>query len=56
MDVSVVFPSKNREKYVRKAVRTAFKARHVREVIIVDGGSSDNTVDVALKEGARVIT
>jgi len=55
MDVSVVFPSRNREKYVRRAVRTAFKARHVKEVIVVDGGSSDKTVDVALKEGAKVI-
>lgn len=55
MDVSVVFPSKNREKYVAKAVRTAFKAKHVQEVIIVDGGSSDNTVDIALKEGAKII-
>ncbi len=55
MDVSVVFPSRNREKYVRRAVRTAFRARHVKEVIVVDGGSSDGTVSVALKEGAKVI-
>lgn len=55
MDVSVVFPSRNREKYVKRAVRTAFKAKHVKEVIVVDGGSSDKTVDVALKEGAKVI-
>ena len=55
MDVSVVFPSRNRERYVRRAVRTAFRARHVKEVIVVDGGSSDNTIDVALKEGAKVI-
>jgi len=55
MDVSVVFPSRNREKYVRRAVRTAFRARHVKEVIVVDGGSSDNTIDVALEEGAKVI-
>ncbi len=55
MDVSVVFPSRNRERYVRKAVRTAFRAKNVSEVIVVDGGSCDDTVKTALKEGAKVI-
>lgn len=55
MNVSVVFPSKNRAKYVKNAVRTAFKAKHVDEVIIVDGGSCDDTVRIALKEGAKAI-
>lgn len=53
MNVSVVFPSKNRERYVRKAVRTAFRAKHVSEVIVVDGGSCDDTVKIALKEGPK---
>jgi len=37
MAVSVIFPVKNREEYVKRAVKTAFKAKHVMEVIVVDG-------------------
>lgn len=55
MDVSVVFPSKNRECYIKRAVKTAFKAEYVTEVIVVDGGSRDRTVELAKRMGAKVI-
>lgn len=55
MKVSVIFPTKNREHYVKRAVRTAFKARNVQEVIVVDGGSRDKTLEIAKREGAKVI-
>jgi glycosyltransferase involved in cell wall biosynthesis len=55
MEISVIFPTKDRECYVKRAVRTAFKVKLVREVIVVDGGSRDRTVKLAKKEGAEVI-
>ncbi|MEM2486042.1 MAG: glycosyltransferase [Candidatus Bathyarchaeia archaeon] len=55
MDVSVIFPSKNRECYIKRAVKTAFKAKHVTEVIVVDGGSRDRTIELAKRMGAKVI-
>lgn len=55
MNVSVIFPTKNRAHYVKRAIRTAFKARRVEEVIVVDGGSKDDTIRIAEREGAKVI-
>lgn len=55
MDISVVFPTKNREHHVKRSIRAAFRAKGVKEVIIVDGGSTDRTIELAEKEGARVV-
>lgn len=55
MEISVIFPTKNREYHVKRAVRTAFKVKCAREVIVVDGGSRDRTIELAKKEGAEVI-
>ncbi|RLG06655.1 MAG: hypothetical protein DRN59_02655, partial [Thaumarchaeota archaeon] len=55
MEISVIFPTKNREGHVKRAVRTAFKAKAVGEVIVVDGGSRDKTLEIAEREGAKVI-
>ncbi|MEM0329710.1 MAG: glycosyltransferase, partial [Nitrososphaerota archaeon] len=55
MSISVIFPTKNRAHYVKRAVRTAFKAHRVEEVIVIDGGSMDDTIRIAEREGAKVI-
>ncbi len=46
MKISVIFPAKNREYYVKRAVKTAFKVKRVLEVIIVDGGSRDRRLNL----------
>jgi rSAM/selenodomain-associated transferase 2 len=51
--LSVVIPALNEEKCIGDAVRSV---RDVAEVIVVDGGSGDATVDAARRAGARVVT
>lgn len=53
-DISVVIPAINEESAVSGAIRSAQRAGAV-EVIVADGGSSDDTVAVAAKAGASKI-
>lgn len=52
--VSAIIPCLNEEEAIGPVVR-AVLAQGVAEVIIVDGGSSDRTVDVAAAAGARTV-
>jgi glycosyltransferase involved in cell wall biosynthesis len=53
--VDVVMPARNEALTVEANVRAARGCRFVREVIVVDDGSSDDTGLVARDHGARVI-
>ncbi|MCQ2964478.1 MAG: glycosyltransferase [archaeon] len=54
--VSVIIPAYNEEETVAEVVRVTKKLTYVNEVIVVDDGSSDNTVEEAKKAGAIVIS
>ena len=53
MKISVVIPTLNSEKTIRVAVSSSLKVAD--EVIVVDSFSTDRTVEIAEKEGARVL-
>jgi len=52
--VSAIIPCLNEEAAIARVVTSVF-ARDVGEVVVVDGGSHDRTVDEATAAGARVI-
>jgi len=54
MKISVVIPALNEEQAIAEVVR-AVPADRVHEVIVVDNGSTDKTVEQASSVGARVI-
>ncbi len=53
--VSLVIPVYNEEETLGIIIRAAKKADYIREVIIVDDGSTDNSRAIAEKEGAEVV-
>ena len=53
MKISVIIPTLNSEKTIGIAVRSAVSVAD--EVIVVDSFSTDRTVDIAEREGAKVI-
>ena len=54
--VSIVIPAYNEEATVAKVVSVARKLSYVTEVIVVDDGSTDRTVEEAESAGATVIS
>lgn len=53
--ISVIIPTLNEERTVRRAIQSAKKAGPDTEIIVVDAGSHDRTKAVAESTGARVI-
>lgn len=57
LDISVVIPAYNRARFIPRALASvAAQTKQPREVIVVDDGSSDDTVAVARAWGATVLT
>ncbi|HEY4338009.1 MAG TPA: glycosyltransferase, partial [Puia sp.] len=54
--VTVIIPALNEEKTIGQVIRQARRNELVNEIIVVDDMSSDNTIEEARKEGAKVIT
>lgn len=54
--ITVVIPALNECKTIARIVRHMRQSPNVTEVVVVDDGSIDGTPDIALKEGAKVIT
>ncbi len=54
--ISVIIPTLNEEDTIESVVRFALACHSVTEVIVVDDKSSDHTVSIAQKSGAKVIT
>lgn len=54
--ITVIIPVLNEAETIEQVVRFAFSAEHVTEVIVVDDKSIDDTVELAKKAGAKVIT
>lgn len=53
--VSVIIPTFNEERSIGETLDSVARVRDVFEVIVVDGGSADETVEVARARGARVV-
>lgn len=53
--ISVIIPALNEAKHVGRAIESALRAEGV-EVVVVDGGSDDGTLQMARAAGARVIS
>lgn len=46
MRISVIIPVYNAEKYIERAVRSVIDQKHVKEVVLVDDGSNDNSYEI----------
>lgn len=56
LTVSVIIPAYNEEKTVAHVVKVVRSLKYIKEVIVVNDGSMDQTAKVAAESGATVIT
>lgn len=50
-----MFPAKDEVKFIKKSISIAKKVPGVKEIIVVDGMSSDGTPEIASKSGANYV-
>lgn len=55
MRISIVVPALNEEECLAGTLRNLLSLAGEKEIVVVDGGSTDATVPIALAEGFRVI-
>lgn len=55
MKVAAIVPALNEEANVGQVLRALLKSKELDEVVVVDGGSRDKTVEISRKMGAKVI-
>lgn len=55
MDVSIVIPTLNEAASIARTLESVAHLRGVREIVVVDGGSADETACIARAHGARII-
>lgn len=56
VEISVIIPAYNEEKKIADSIRSIKKQKFANmEIIVGDGGSTDNTVEIARKLGAKVV-
>ncbi len=56
---SVIIPAKNEAKNIKRCIRSVFNCIQdfsLVEIVVVDNGSEDETVDIARREGAKVFS
>lgn len=56
-DISIIIPTLNEEKYLPRCLSSLINQsrKEIREIIVVDGGSTDETVEVARKYSDKVL-
>src|SRR3954471_4244449 len=53
--IDVIMPARDEAPTVAENVAAALECHHVRDVIVIDDGSTDGTGDIAAAAGAKVI-
>lgn len=53
--LSVIIPAFNEQKCIKKVIKLVKKNENVDEIIVVDNNSTDETAEIAKKEGVKVL-